>query len=127
MTPALMLTFIAAALLATIPVRRLQQAGWTTGALGTAWVIYVAGVVMGIDMGLGSKVLLPVLVVLFVAPFVAGQRRLEAIGRILGAVKPAEAVRPVINVTPASPGVDAAPPPAPAQKRRGRKPPVEYR
>lgn len=127
MTPALILTFIAAALLATIPVRRLQQAGWTSGALGTAWVIYVAGVVMGIDMGMGSKFLIPLLVVLFVLPFIAGQKRLETIGRILGAAKPVEVARPVINVTPGGSGVDAAPAAAPAQKRRGRKPPVEYR
>jgi hypothetical protein len=125
MSPALILMFIAAALLATVPVRRLHEAGWTTGALGTAWVIYTGGVIMGVDMGMGSKVLLPVLVVLFVLPFVAGQARLEKIGRLLGATKAAQAARPVINVTPG--GSASAPAPEPAEKRRGRKPPVEYR
>jgi hypothetical protein len=126
MSPALLLTVLLAALLATLPVRRLHQAGWTTGALTTAWLIYLGGVVMGIDVGAGSKYLLPILVVLFVLPYVAGQARLEKVGRILGARKAAvEGARPVINVTPG--GTAGTPEPAPAEKRRGRKPPVEYR
>lgn len=127
MTPALLLTLLAAALLATIPVRRLQQAGWTSGALTTAWVIYTGGVVLGVDVGAGSKYLLPILVVLYVLPFVAGQKRLETVGRILGARKKVSAERPIINVTPGGPVTSASPEPVPAEKRRGRKPPVEYR
>ena len=127
MTPALLLTVILAALLATLPVRRLHQAGWTTGALATAWVVYLTGVIMGLDVGAGSKYLLPVLVVLFVLPFAAGQQRLERVGRILGARKAARAARPVINVTPGVASAAPEPVPAPAKKRRERKPPVEYR
>lgn len=126
MTPALLLTILAAALLATIPVRRLQLAGWSTGALTTAWVIYMGGVVLGLDVGAGSKYLLPILVVLYILPFAAGQKRLEKVGRILGARKAVAPERPVINVTPGGPVTSAAPDPAP-EKRRGRKPPVEYR
>ncbi len=125
MSPALILTFILSALLATLPVRRLHQAGWTTGALFTAWFVYVALILMGLDVGAGSKYLLPVLVVLFVLPYAAGPARLQKVGRLLGARRPAPAA-PVINVTPggATPGESAA---EPAPKRRGRKPPVEYR
>jgi hypothetical protein len=122
MTPALLLTLILSALLATLPVRRLHQAGWTSGALLAAWVIYVVGVMLGLDVGVGSRFLIPVLVVLFVLPYVVGQARLAAVGRLLGARRPAPA-RPVINVTPTGP---ADPHPA-TPKRRGRKPPVEYR
>jgi hypothetical protein len=126
MTPALLLTFILSALLATLPVRRLHQAGWASGALLTAWVVYVTLIVMGLDVGAGSRYLLPVLAVLFVLPYAAGQARLEKMGRLLGARRRTTA-RPVINVTPpAAPRVGETTP-EPAQKRRGRKPPVEYR
>ncbi len=126
MSPALLLTLLLSSLLATLPVRRLHQAGWTSGALFTAWAVYVALIVMGVDVGAGSRYLLPVLVVLYALPYAAGQARLERAGRLLGARRPAPA-RPVINVTPSS-GPGAGEPPAePAPKRHGRKPPVEYR
>ncbi len=126
MSPALLLTILLAALLATLPVRKLHEAGWTTGALTTAWLVYVVGVALGLDAGVGSKYLIPALVVLFVLPYVAGRARLEKVGRILGARKRAVAERPVINVTPGGAPAPAAETPAKA-KRRGRKPPVEYR
>ena len=125
MTPALLLIVILSALFATLPVRKLHQAGWTSGALFSAWFIYVALMVLGLDVGAGAKYLLPVLIVLFALPYVAGQARLEKVGRLFRGRRPA-AARPVINVTPPGPGV-ATPPAEPAEKRRGRKPPVEYR
>jgi hypothetical protein len=129
MNPALILIVILAALLATLPVRKLHQADWTSGALFTAWFIYVALMVTGLDVGAGAKYLLPVLIVLFALPYVVGQARLAKVGRLFGGRRTA-AARPVINVTPpGGPGV-AAPvdePVEPAEKRRGRKPPVEYR
>jgi hypothetical protein len=125
MSPALILTFLLAALLAMLPVRRLHQAGWTSGALMTSWVVYVALILVGIDAGAGSKYLLPVLVVLFVLPYAIGPARLERIGRLFGA-RSAPARR-VINVTPpGAPGV-VEPTAEPVAKHRGRKPPVEYR
>jgi hypothetical protein len=125
MTPALLLTVLLASLLATLPVRRLHQAGWTSGALFTAWFIYVAGILLGLEVGAGSRLLLPVLVALFVLPYIVGQARLERVGRLLGA-RPTPA-RPVINVTPPGGAGTVEPAEAPAPKRRGRKPPVEYR
>ena len=125
MNPALLLMVILSALLATLPVRKLNQAHWTSGALFTAWFIYVALMVMGLDAGVGAKYLLPVLLVLFALPYLAGQARLEKVGRLLGARRAATA-RPVINVTPGAPAA-AAPTAEPAPKRRGRKPPVEFR
>jgi hypothetical protein len=126
MSPALLLTLLLSALLATLPVRKLNQAHWGSGALFTAWFVYLALMVMGLDAGVGAKYLLPVLIVLFALPYVAGQARLEKVGRLFGARRRA-AARPVIDVTP--PGAPEAPAPAPepAAKRRGRKPPVEYR
>jgi hypothetical protein len=126
MSPALLLAFLVASLISMLPVRRLHEAHWTSGALFTAWVIYLLGILSGLEVGVGSKYLIPVMVVLFVLPYVAGQSRLEKVGRLFGAGRPA-ASRPVINVTP--PGgraaVDASA--EPAKKRRGRKPPVEFR
>lgn len=125
MSPALLLTFILASLLAMLPVRRLHQAGWTTGALVSAWVVYLVLVVAGLEFGAGSRYVLPVLVVMFVAPYAVGQARLERVARLLGA-RPAPA-RPVINVTPPdAPGLADPDPDAPP-RRRGRKPPTEFR
>jgi hypothetical protein len=125
MSPALLLTLILAALLATLPVRRLHQAGWPTGALVSSWVVYLILAIAGLEFGAGSRYVLPVLVVLFAAPFAAGQARLEKAARLLGARPTPD--RPVINVTPPdAPGL-AGPDPDPAPRRRGRKPPTEYR
>jgi len=126
MSPALLLTLLLASLLATLPVRRLHAAGWTPNALFTAWFIYVALIVTGLDVGAGLRYVLPVLVVLFVLPYVAGQSRLERVGRLLGARRaPAP---PVINVTPpGGPGMVEDKPAETGRRRRGRKPPVEYR
>lgn len=125
MSPALILTLILASLLAMLPIRRLQQANWSRGALLTAWATYLVLILVGLEAGGLARYILPVLVVLFVAPYAAGQARLEKVGRLLGAHQ--EPVRPVINVTPpTSPGLaDPTPPPAP--KPRGRKPPTEFR
>lgn len=120
MTPALLLAVLAASLISTLPVRRLYQAGWTSGALLTAWLVYLFGILSGLEMGFGSRYVVPVLIVLFVLPYAAGQARLERAGRLFGARRAVE--RPVIDVTP--PGSGEAVQPA---KRRHRKPPVEYR
>lgn len=120
MTPALLLSFLAASLIATLPVRRLYQAGWTSGALFSAWLVYLLGILSGLEMGFGSRYLLPVLVVLFVLPYAVGQARLERIGRLLGARR--TVAQRVIDVTPPG-GAETAQP----VKRRHRKPPIEYR
>lgn len=125
MSPALLLTLILSALLATLPVRQLHRAGWTSGALLTAWIVYAGLIVMGLDVGAGSKYLLPVLAVLYALPYVAGQARLEKVGRLFGARRAPE--RPVINVTPPSGPAMVEPKAEPAPKRHKRKPPIEYR
>ncbi len=126
MSPALILTLLLSALLATLPVRRLHQAGWTSGSLTTAWVVYVALIVMGVGLEAGARYLLPVLVVLFALPYAAGQARLERAGRLFGARGPAP-TRPVINVSPPGSREGGETAPESASKRHGRKPPVEYR
>ena len=126
MTPALLLTLLLSCLLATLPVRRLNQAGWSSGALFTAWIVYVVGILLGLDVGVGSKYLLPVLAILFVLPFMVSQSRLERVGRLFGSRR-AVARPEVINVTPPGDAAVAEPTKDAVPRRRGRKPPVEYR
>ena len=123
MSPAFLLTVILASLLAMLPVRRLHEAGWSSGALLTSWLVYLSLVILGLELGAGSRVILPVVVVAFVAPFVAGPERLA---RLVGRRRVAP--RPVIDVTPKpAPGLPD-PDAAPAKPGRGRRrPPEEFR
>ena len=94
----LLLTLLVACLLALLPVWRLRVAGWPTGWLLAAWLAYAVTIVLAIRFGPAFRFLLPVIVLAYVAPFVAGPERLT---RVLAGRKPPP--RPIINVTPASP------------------------
>ena len=105
MTPGLILTFLVAGLLALLPVWRLRVAGWSPGALLTAWLVYGVGILLAVRFAAGFRFLLPILVLAYLAPFVAGPERLS---RVLGARRPKPRV--VIDVTP-SPKPALPPPP----------------
>jgi hypothetical protein len=108
MPPALVAMLLIVMLAALIPVRRLSLAGWSTGTLFTTWVLYSVGLFVGLRFPGVSRFVLPVLLVAFVLPFVAGPERLT---RLFGRRRP-----PVINVTPPPrPGL-AEPAPAPMPK-----------
>jgi hypothetical protein len=98
MSPVLLLILLAAALLALIPVWRLRVAGWPARWLAVAWVAYAGAIVFAIRAPAASRFMVPMLVLSFVAPFVAGPERLTRVlrGRGTGA-------KPVINVTPRRP------------------------
>jgi hypothetical protein len=98
MPPLLLVTLLVAALVALIPVWRLRVAGWRPGWLFAAWLVYAIGIVVAIRLPVASRALLPILVLAYVAPFVAGPARLT---RVFG-VRPAPP-NPVINVTPRPP------------------------
>jgi hypothetical protein len=101
MSPALLLTILIAGLVALLPVWRLHVAGWPPRTLFTAWVIYAAGVFAGARFPGAFKYLLPVLVLAYVAPFVAGPERLS---RLLNGRGHGNGV--VIDVTPRpAPGI----------------------
>ena len=131
MPPDLLLLLLLTCLVAMIPVRRLHEARWSAGSLFTAWCLYALGLFVGMRFPGLARYLLPVMAIAFVAPFVAGPRRLAVLGRLFGARR--EAPRVVIDVTPKPapglPGPDAAPTSkASSPLRRGRrKPPVEDR
>ena len=98
MSPVLLLVLLAAALVALIPVWRLRVAGWPIRWLAVAWVGYAAAIVFAIRAPAASRFMVPMLVLSFVAPFVAGPERLTRVLRGRGAD-----ARPVINVTPRRP------------------------
>ena len=109
MSPAILLTFLVAGVLALLPVWRLHQAGWPAGTLFSAWVAYALGIFIGVRIPAASRFLLPIVVLAFVAPFVVGPERLS---RVLRARRPSPGV--IIDVTP-RPVAGLPPPPDPAE------------
>jgi hypothetical protein len=95
MSVGLALVLLAAMLLALLPVWRLAQAGWRPGVLFAAWVAYAAALAIVIRVPGPARFLVPILVLAYVVPFVAGPERL---GRVLGRRVPPP--RPVVDVTP---------------------------
>jgi hypothetical protein len=110
MPPALLALLLVAGLVALIPVWRLRVAGWRPGWLITAWLVYGIGILTAVGFPAPTRFLLPILVLAFVAPFVAGPERLA---RLLG--PRATPRRPVVDVTPRQP--PALPPPAEGDAR----------
>jgi hypothetical protein len=105
MTPGLLAVLLLACLLAMLPVWRLHVAGWRPGVLFTAWLVYTVAIILSVRFVAAFEFLLPILVLAFVAPFVAGPERLS---RVMGRRRPNE--RPVIDVTPKpSPGLPEPP------------------
>src|SRR5690349_296683 len=98
MPPLLLVVLLVAALIALIPVWRLHIAAWPARWLALAWFGYAAVLVFALRAPAASRFLVPMLVVAFVAPFVAGPERLTRVLR--GRRDPG---RPVINVTPRPP------------------------
>ncbi len=96
MSPALVLSFLVAGLIALIPVWRLHVAGWPPRTLLTAWLVYAAWILISVRFPGPVRFLLPILVLAYVAPFVAGPERLS---RVLNRQR-AERPGVVIDVTP---------------------------
>ena len=89
-------------LLVLIPARRLQSAGFSGGVIGTyAVILWALGMAMAIQP-VASRFLLPILIIAYLAPFVAAP---EAVRRIVGRGGRRDLGRPPMkNVTP--PDVD---------------------
>jgi hypothetical protein len=105
MSPALLLTALLAGLIALLPVWRLHRAGWPPGTLFTAWVLYALGLFIGVRFPGPFRLVLPVLVVAYVAPFVVSPERLA---RVLRGKPPTPPV--IIDVTPRpAPGLPRPP------------------
>ena len=93
--PVLLLIVLVAALVGLIPVWRLRIAGWPPRWLVLAWVLYAASIFLAVRAPLATRFLLPILVLAYVAPFIAGPERLTRVLR-----GPGEPPRPIIDVTP---------------------------
>ena len=98
MSPLLLLIVLVAALVGLIPVWRLRAAGWPQRWLVIAWVGYSAAIFLAVRAPVATRFLLPILVLAYVAPFVAGPERLTRVLR-----GPVEPPRPIIDVTPIPP------------------------
>ena len=98
MSPLLLLIVIVSALVAMIPVWRLRIAGWPRRWLFVAWLLYGVGIFAAVRAPGATRFLLPILVLAYVAPFVAGPERLTRVLR--GRPEPP---RPIVNVTPHPP------------------------
>ena len=106
MSPVLLLLALVAGLLALLPVWRLRRAGWPPRTLFTAWALYSLGILAGMRFPGAFSLLLPILIVAYLAPFVAGPERLT---RVLRGRAPEPGV--IIDVTPRpAPGLPEPPP-----------------
>ena len=104
MAPLLLLSLLVAGLLALLPVWRLHVAGWPARWLLAAWILYGIGIFAVLRLP-GLRLVIPIVVVAFLAPFVAGPERVT---RVLTGRRRAPAV--VIDVTPRPPaGAPEAP------------------
>jgi hypothetical protein len=112
MTPLLLVMLLLAALVALIPVWRLRIAGWRPRWLIAAWLGYALTIFLLVRFPGPTRFLLPILVLAYVAPFVAGPERLT---RLFG--RSPDEPRPIINVTPHPPA--GLPPPRDAEPPDG--------
>lgn len=84
-SPLLVAIALAAGLLALLPTARLRTAGLGPRALGAYWLGMVALGVLALEQRGPARIVIPVLVVAYVAPFVAARvanpRRIRRIGR----------------------------------------------
>jgi hypothetical protein len=95
MSPGLVLLVILACLVAMLPVWRLRLAGWPARWLFAAWLFYALGIILAVRFAGAFRFLLPILVLAYVAPFVAGPERLARVLRGRPKEEPT-----IIDVTP---------------------------
>lgn len=106
-TPLLLGLVLLFGLLVLLPARRLQLAGLSAQAIGSyALLLWIAGVLVALWPG-SLRVLLPILLIAYVAPFVVAPDRLGSILRRGGPGGPGGAGRgpggrPIKDVTPPS-------------------------
>jgi hypothetical protein len=113
MPAAVLLVLLLAGLLALVPVWRLRAAAWPPAWLFAAWLTYAVLILVVMRFATLTRFMLPLLVVLYLAPFIAGPERLAR----LVPRRPVEEPRPVIDVTPQP---AASLPPAERPRSRGR-------
>jgi hypothetical protein len=109
--------------LALIPTRRLSLAGWRPAWLAAYLVVLMALALLAIELRAGIRVVVPILLVLYVAPFIGAPDRVaRAIARlgagragggagtiIDGTARPVDGSAPTDGRRDDGPGADASP------------------
>jgi hypothetical protein len=98
LSPWLLAVGLVLGVLVLLPARRLQLAGLSGRAVGLyAAALWLMGFVLAVRPG-GARFLVPILLLAYIAPFVAAP---EVVGRALGRGGPPDPPKPPIkNVTP---------------------------
>jgi hypothetical protein len=99
MPPALLAVVLLTGLLALVPTRRVQLAGWSQPVVGAYFLCLWAGAV-AIAVTPGARFLVPIVLVAYLAPFVTLRVGVDHLLRRPGP-------RPPRNVTPPDRGGDA--------------------
>lgn len=88
-------------LLVLLPARRLQLAGLASRTIGTfALMLWALAILVAVSPG-AMRILVPILLIAYLAPFVVAPER---VGRVLRRGGPAQPARPPMkNVTPTDP------------------------
>ncbi len=94
LSPLLLFTILVVGLVALLPVWRLRVAGWPARWLFAAWVAYTLLIFVAVRLP-ALRLVIPILVLAFLAPFVAGPERVT---RVLAGKRASPGV--VIDVTP---------------------------
>jgi len=81
MSPSLVLSILVVGLIALIPVWRLHRAGWSQRWLAATWVALAAALLVVVRVPSVGRLLIPLLVLAFLAPFVASPERLTRLLR----------------------------------------------
>lgn len=125
MSPALLLTVLVVGLLALIPVWRLNRAGWSSRWLAATWVALAAALLVVVRAPAAGRFLVPLLILAFLAPFVASPERVARLLRreprgIVIDVTPRLGIRPPSSDVDVDPDTGSEPPePRDPNGRRG--------
>ena len=102
LSPWLIALGLVLALLVLFPARRLQLAGLSSRAIGAyVTVLWLIGFLLAIRPAGFARFLVPIVLLAYIAPFVAAPERVERVGRWLGRGRPPDPPRPPMkDVTP---------------------------
>jgi len=106
-TPAIIALALVIGLIVLVPARRLRASGLGPAAIGAyALVLWVLGMMLALRP-VASRILVPVLILLYVAPFIPAP---DVIRRVLGRGRGSVPDRPPMkNVTPPEAGIPPDP------------------
>ena len=97
---------LVAGLLVLLPARRLQLAGMSARTIGTyALFVWLLGLAVLAQPGV-TRFLIPILLIAYIAPFVASPKRIQRITRRRGRGDPPPPRPPIKDVTPPSERID---------------------